>query len=215
VRRDARRRRVRLRQIHERPVLHRTDRQLHHDVARHRLAVIREGRKPRRRAAALPVRPEPPHRAEPPIARRAKRRLERVRQFTRVDQPGHHARPFLSWRIASSVLRGLKGLLAPPSECSRPARAHRTTPQRPGKAAPARPYPCSTRPRAMQKPNYDILALDLDGTLLNPRGEVSEANLAAVDAARKAGIEVVICTGRGLIESKRAIAAIRAHERLP
>lgn len=70
-------------------------------------------------------------------------------------------------------------------------------------------------PRPMRKPNYDILALDLDGTLLGPTGGVSEANIEAVDAARRAGIEVVICTGRGLVESKKAIAAIRAHERMP
>ncbi|MGP1309624.1 MAG: HAD hydrolase family protein [Phycisphaerales bacterium] len=67
----------------------------------------------------------------------------------------------------------------------------------------------------MRKPNYDILAVDLDGTLLGPSGAVSEANLEAVNAARKAGVEVVICTGRGLVESKRAIAAIRADRRLP
>lgn len=67
----------------------------------------------------------------------------------------------------------------------------------------------------MRRPNYDILAVDLDGTLLGPTGRVSEANLAAVEAARRAGVEVVICTGRGLVESRVAIAAIRAHERLP
>jgi hydroxymethylpyrimidine pyrophosphatase-like HAD family hydrolase len=66
----------------------------------------------------------------------------------------------------------------------------------------------------MRKPNYDILAVDLDGTLLGPTGKVSEANLDAVNAARKAGVEVIICTGRGLVESKIAMAAIRAHERM-
>jgi len=66
----------------------------------------------------------------------------------------------------------------------------------------------------MPGPNYDILAVDLDGTLLGPAGKVSPHNLAAVEAARKAGVEVVICTGRGLVESRIAMAAIRAHERM-
>ncbi len=48
---------------------------------------------------------------------------------------------------------------------------------------------------------YDMLALDLDGTLLQPDGSVSQADLHAVAAAREAGIRVVVCTGRGLVES--------------
>ena len=67
----------------------------------------------------------------------------------------------------------------------------------------------------MRKPNYDILALDLDGTLLGPTGGVSDANIDAVNAARKAGIEVVICTGRGPVESKQPSAASRALGRMP
>lgn len=58
---------------------------------------------------------------------------------------------------------------------------------------------------------YDLIAIDLDGTLFGPDGKVSAANAAAVDAAREAGIEVVICTGRAMIESGTAIRAIRAE----
>ena len=58
--------------------------------------------------------------------------------------------------------------------------------------------------------NYDLLALDLDGTLLGTDGKVSKASAQAVQDARDAGIDVVICTGRALIESTSAIAAIRA-----
>lgn len=61
----------------------------------------------------------------------------------------------------------------------------------------------------MPTPRYDILAVDLDGTLLDPSGRVSPENAAAIDAARRAGIEVVICTGRGLLESRRPLEAIR------
>ncbi|HYE14216.1 MAG TPA: Cof-type HAD-IIB family hydrolase [Pyrinomonadaceae bacterium] len=41
-----------------------------------------------------------------------------------------------------------------------------------------------------------LIALDLDGTLLNSRGELSERNRAAVAAARGAGAEVALVTGR-------------------
>ena len=45
---------------------------------------------------------------------------------------------------------------------------------------------------------YDMLAVDLDGTLVNSRGEVSPANAAALRAAREAGMRIAVCTGRGL-----------------
>lgn len=65
---------------------------------------------------------------------------------------------------------------------------------------------------ARTKPAYDLLAIDLDGTLFGPDGRVSARNAQAVDGARRAGIEVVICTGRAMVESRVAIDAIRAHE---
>lgn len=47
---------------------------------------------------------------------------------------------------------------------------------------------------------YQLLAIDLDGTLLNHRGQIGPANRAAVARAVQAGVEVVVCTGRGLAE---------------
>ncbi len=41
-----------------------------------------------------------------------------------------------------------------------------------------------------------LIAIDLDGTLLNSSGRVSPRNLAALQLAESAGIEVVISTGR-------------------
>jgi Cof subfamily protein (haloacid dehalogenase superfamily) len=41
-----------------------------------------------------------------------------------------------------------------------------------------------------------LLALDLDGTLLNSRGEVPNANRDAIRSAEKAGVLVTIATGR-------------------
>ena len=41
-----------------------------------------------------------------------------------------------------------------------------------------------------------LLALDLDGTLLDPRGQVTERNRRAVAAARERGVRVAVVTGR-------------------
>ncbi|QAS53081.1 Cof-type HAD-IIB family hydrolase [Halobacillus litoralis] len=46
--------------------------------------------------------------------------------------------------------------------------------------------------------NIKLIALDLDGTLVNPEGIVSEANKAAVKKAKDLGIHVVLSTGRSL-----------------
>lgn len=41
-----------------------------------------------------------------------------------------------------------------------------------------------------------LLALDLDGTLLNSRGEISEKNIEAIQKAEQKGVLVTIATGR-------------------
>lgn len=72
---------------------------------------------------------------------------------------------------------------------------HRDSPNhRPVAARPAR------RPR--------LLVVDLDGTLLNRKGQVSPGNVAAARRAREAGIEVVIATGRSWLESRVALEAL-------
>ncbi|MBC7833991.1 MAG: HAD hydrolase family protein [Phycisphaerales bacterium] len=58
-------------------------------------------------------------------------------------------------------------------------------------------------------PRYDLLALDLDGTLLSPSAGVSQRNVEAVLAARRAGIDVVVCTGRGLAECRPILDLIQ------
>lgn len=55
---------------------------------------------------------------------------------------------------------------------------------------------------------YRLLALDLDGTLFNPESVVSPQNVAAVDRARGAGMRVIVCTGRGLLECVGGLEAI-------
>ncbi len=41
-----------------------------------------------------------------------------------------------------------------------------------------------------------LLALDIDGTLLNPRGEITPRTLSAINQARQQGVLVVLVTGR-------------------
>lgn len=50
--------------------------------------------------------------------------------------------------------------------------------------------------RPSSAPRVRAVALDIDGTLLNSRREVSPRNLAAVAAAERAGVRVALVTGR-------------------
>lgn len=63
----------------------------------------------------------------------------------------------------------------------------------------------------MSRRNYDLLALDLDGTLFAPDGRVTHACADAVRRARADGMTVVLCTGRGFVESGSAVRAVDAH----
>ncbi|HKP82007.1 MAG TPA: Cof-type HAD-IIB family hydrolase [Pyrinomonadaceae bacterium] len=47
-----------------------------------------------------------------------------------------------------------------------------------------------------------LLALDLDGTLLDSRGHISERNRLAIDNAREQGVHVVLVTGRRFRDSR-------------
>ena len=47
-----------------------------------------------------------------------------------------------------------------------------------------------------------LIALDLDGTLLNPDKKISDANKQAIHRAREAGVKIVLCTGRPLMGIK-------------
>jgi hypothetical protein len=46
-------------------------------------------------------------------------------------------------------------------------------------------------------PTIDLIALDLDGTLLDPAERITPRNRAAIGAALSAGVRVVLVTGRG------------------
>jgi Cof subfamily protein (haloacid dehalogenase superfamily) len=46
------------------------------------------------------------------------------------------------------------------------------------------------------KPPIRLLAVDIDGTLLNPQFQISPADLAALRRAERQGVEVILVTGR-------------------
>ncbi|MDE1177897.1 MAG: HAD family hydrolase [Edaphobacter sp.] len=48
----------------------------------------------------------------------------------------------------------------------------------------------------MTKRRIRMVTVDMDGTLVGPDGQVSARNLAAMHAAERAGVEIVIATGR-------------------
>jgi HAD superfamily hydrolase (TIGR01484 family) len=52
---------------------------------------------------------------------------------------------------------------------------------------------------------YRLVITDLDGTLLNRRGQVSEANLLAIRRLQDAGVEVIPATGRALREADHVL----------
>ena len=49
---------------------------------------------------------------------------------------------------------------------------------------------------------YELLAIDLDGTLLDDRHKLPSRNRAALHAAHEAGLRVVVCTGRCYTETR-------------
>jgi len=48
----------------------------------------------------------------------------------------------------------------------------------------------------MVRPSIRLLAADIDGTLLNPQFQISEADMAALRRAQGEGVEIVLVTGR-------------------
>lgn len=56
--------------------------------------------------------------------------------------------------------------------------------------------------------SFRLLAIDLDGTLLNPKGELSRANRDALHRAHEAGLTVCICTGRNHTEASPVLEQI-------
>ncbi|HEX4123702.1 MAG TPA: HAD family hydrolase [Tepidisphaeraceae bacterium] len=59
---------------------------------------------------------------------------------------------------------------------------------------------------------YRLIAIDLDGTLLSPQGQVTPRAREAVRAVLSAGLLVCFATGRNLAESRSALDAIEHYD---
>src|SRR6185312_10611229 len=57
-----------------------------------------------------------------------------------------------------------------------------------------------------------MIAVDMDGTLLGADGRVSARNLAALETAEAAGIEVVVATGRRHCYAMRQLRGLGLRE---
>lgn len=55
---------------------------------------------------------------------------------------------------------------------------------------------------------YDLLAIDLDGTLLDSQHALPPDNRAALHRAHEAGLKIVLCTGRSFTETRPILAQI-------
>jgi len=60
-------------------------------------------------------------------------------------------------------------------------------------------------------PRIDLIALDLDGTLLDARDDVSPANRRAIRAALDLGVRVVLVTGRGADAPARLVRELKLN----
>src|SRR3954470_16216454 len=61
-------------------------------------------------------------------------------------------------------------------------------------------------------PQYRMIAIDLDGTLLSPSGEVTPRTKQAVHAALEAGLLVCFATGRNMTESQTVLDAVAHYD---
>jgi len=55
---------------------------------------------------------------------------------------------------------------------------------------------------------YKLIAIDLDGTLLNDKKQISDVNEKAIEEALNAGYKVTICTGRAFQSAKDYLSKI-------
>ena len=74
-----------------------------------------------------------------------------------------------------------------------------------------RPFPLRIL-SAMLQPDFRIIALDVDGTLLDTSGRVSPAFMEAIERLARRGVHTVLCTGRRWRTAFQVVVQIRhAH----
>jgi len=59
-----------------------------------------------------------------------------------------------------------------------------------------------------RRPRYRLVAVDIDGTLMDSANRLPEANRDALYRAHEAGIKVCLCTGRSLTEAQPVLDAL-------
>ncbi len=59
---------------------------------------------------------------------------------------------------------------------------------------------------------YKLVAIDIDGTLINDRMEITKEVNEAIQAARAKGVKIVLCTGRPINGVHRYIEELRLNE---
>src|SRR2546423_12163235 len=64
----------------------------------------------------------------------------------------------------------------------------------------------------MSKAFYRMIAIDMDGTLLSPLGQVTPRTKVAIHAALEAGLLVCFATGRNWTESQTVLDAVAHYD---
>jgi Cof subfamily protein (haloacid dehalogenase superfamily) len=59
---------------------------------------------------------------------------------------------------------------------------------------------------------YKLVAIDIDGTLMNDRKEITKEVNAAIQAAKAKGVSVVICTGRPIVGVQSIIEELKLND---
>ena len=59
--------------------------------------------------------------------------------------------------------------------------------------------------------SIDLVAIDLDGTLLTPEGVLTERNASAMRRARAVGTHIILATGKSRASARRIIAQLELH----
>lgn len=61
---------------------------------------------------------------------------------------------------------------------------------------------------------YKLMNIDLDGTLLNSSGEISDINKEAIKKAKEKGVEIVLASGRAVGSVKEFALELNADNYL-
>lgn len=58
---------------------------------------------------------------------------------------------------------------------------------------------------------YKLVAIDMDGTLLNPQGEITPQNRAAIQKAQENGVHIVLASGRPILGMQPALESLELN----